>query len=112
MEYYRKAVEKTGPMCSTFSGECTPVSLYEMSACNNQRCLDHHQYWISLQISELDRDFYIGSLKEIKHLIHIDKKPNFELKSARLEIYKISITFPYFGKWVGISLDAQNKQKT
>ena len=96
MEYYRKAVEKTGPMCSKYSGEC----MLQLSVCDNQRCRDHHQYWISLQMSELDRDFYTGSLKEIKHLIHIDKNPNFDLKSARLEIYKISITFPSFSKWL------------
>ena len=99
-------------MCSKFSGECT----LQRSACNNQRCLDHHQYWMSLQVAELDRDFYLGSLKNIKHLIHIDKKPNFDLKSARFEIYKISITFPYFSKSFTVSAfeipftEAQNEK--
>ena len=98
LEYLRKAVEKTGPMCSKYrhSGECT----LQLSACNNPKCRTQHYYWITLQTSQLDRDFYAGSLKEIKHLIHIDKKPNFGLKSARLEIYKISITFPSFSKWL------------
>ena len=97
LEYIRKAVEKTGPMCSKYSGECT----LQLSACNNPKCRTQHQYWITLQTSQLDRDFYAGSLKEIKHLIHIDKKPNFGLKSARLEIYKVSITIPYSIKWFG-----------
>ena len=95
VDYIRKAVTNTGSMCSKYSGECT----LQLSACSNPKCRTQHHYWITLQTSELDRDFYAGSLKEIKHLIHIDKRPNFGLKSARLEIYKISITFPYFSKW-------------
>ena len=97
MEYIRKAVEKTGPICSKYSGEFTS----QLSVCDNQRCRTQHHYWIMLKSSEVDREFYAGSLKELKHLIHIDKKPNFDLKSARLEIYKISITTPYFIKWFG-----------
>ena len=94
VEYIRKAVEKTGPICSKYSGEFSS----QLSACDNQTCRTQHHYWIMLQSSELDRDFYAGSLKELKHLIYIDNKPNFDLKSARLEIYKISITTPYFIK--------------
>ena len=46
-----------------------------------------------LRSTETMRDFYTGSLRQINHLIQIDKTPNTELKEARWEIYKISINF-------------------
>ena len=46
-----------------------------------------------LRLNEADRDFHTGSIRQINHLIQFDPKPNLELKEARLEIYKISVSF-------------------
>ena len=100
IQYMRKAVEKAGPLCSNCSDKCLSLE----SACNDPKCRTKRHYRRILQTSQLDRDFFVGSLKEIKHLIHIDKKPNFDLKSARLEIYKISMTYPFFNEWFGNQL--------
>ena len=45
-----------------------------------------------LRGSEAFRDFWTGSLRSVNHLIQIGS-PNLELKEARCEIYKISISF-------------------
>ena len=100
LEYMRKAVEKSDPLCSKCRNKC----MSQLSACDKPKCRTKRHYWKLLQTSQLERDCFVGSLKEIKHLIHIDKKPNFNLKSARLEIYKISITFPFFNTWFGNQL--------
>ena len=47
-----------------------------------------------LQTSEVERDYFTGSLMQIKHLIQFDPKPNRELKEVRSEIFKISLSFP------------------
>ena len=46
-----------------------------------------------LRESEAERDFHSGSIRQINHLIQFDPKPNLELKEARQEIYKISVSF-------------------
>ena len=46
-----------------------------------------------LRDCEAFRDFYAGSIRQINHLIQFDPKPNLELKEARQEIYKISVSF-------------------
>ena len=46
-----------------------------------------------LRTSEGRRDFHTGSIRQINHLIQFDPKPNLELKEARQEIYKISVSF-------------------
>ena len=66
IEYYRKALELSGPICN----------------------LEYHSIY---------RDFFVGSLKEIKYLIQFDLKPSI-LLNAKLDIYKISITFTQFRK--------------
>ena len=50
--------------------------------------------WLNLQYSEAFRDYNTGVIKEIKNLVQLDKKPN-DLKEARCEIYKISISYEY-----------------
>ena len=47
----------------------------------------------SLRAAEARRDFFLGSLKPINHLIQFDQKPNQNLKEVRSEIYKISVSF-------------------
>ena len=74
LEYYRKGVElETDP-------ECKLAYLH---------CLKHF---------EASRDFAIGSIKQINPLIQFDPEPNHELKEARVELYKISISFTTGGK--------------
>ena len=46
-----------------------------------------------LRDCEANRDYHTGSIRQINHLIQFDPKPNLELKEARLEIYKISVSF-------------------
>ena len=53
-----------------------------------------------LRSSEALRDFHIGSLKQINHLIQFDNKPNLDLKQARSEIFKISVSFDFRRKIV------------
>ena len=50
-------------------------------------------YLHQLQDWEAVRDFHTGSMRQIDHLIQFDNNPNIELKEARCEIYKISISF-------------------
>ena len=50
------------------------------------------QYLHQMLAHEAKRDFYTDSLRQIKQLIQIGP-PNLELKEARCEIYKISISF-------------------
>ena len=45
-----------------------------------------------LRDAEARRDFWTGSVREIHHLIQ-QTPPNIELKEARCEIYKISVSF-------------------
>ena len=47
----------------------------------------------TLRATEIRYDFFRGSLKSISNLIQFDPKPNYELKEARCEIYKISVSF-------------------
>ena len=46
-----------------------------------------------MKMHEAERDYYTPSLRQINHLIQIDEKPNLELKEARCEIYKLSLSF-------------------
>ena len=47
----------------------------------------------ALRAAEARRDFFIGSLKPINHLIQFGQEPNLDLKEVRSEIYKISVSF-------------------
>ena len=46
------------------------------------------------------RDFFIGSLRQINHLFQIDGQPNRDFTEAKWEMYKISINFRPGGKWL------------
>ena len=52
------------------------------------------QNLLNLKYSEAFRDYFTGSIKEIKNLVQLDKNPD-ELKEARCEIYKVSLSFEY-----------------
>ena len=39
------------------------------------------------------RDYFTASLRQIKHLNHVDQKPNLELMEPKWELYKVSISF-------------------
>lgn len=45
----------------------------------------------SLLSAEARRDFYTGVIKEIKNLVQFDPTPNFHLKEAKWELYKITL---------------------
>lgn len=72
-----------------------------MNQSNSDRKLDL-KYQILL--NEVLRDFHKGSLWQIKHLIHIDGKPNLELVEPRWEIYKISLPEIFFREASGKKL--------
>ena len=46
-----------------------------------------------LQNAEAERDFYVTPLKHLNNLVQLDPTPNIDLKEARCEIYKISVSF-------------------
>ena len=46
-----------------------------------------------LRGNEIEKDFNTDSIRQINNLIQIDPTPNIELKEARCEIYKISVSF-------------------
>ena len=104
-EYLRKAVEIAAKNLSVCSDPiCTVTEAIEDDLyCMNQSCRDLHRYKIHLLCAETECDFYAGSLKELKHLIQYDDKPNSDFKSPRVELYKISVTFRSKGIFQGIS---------
>ena len=48
--------------------------------------------------NEALRDFWTESIKELNPLIQFDPEPNLELKEAKVELYKISVSFSSGGK--------------
>ena len=46
------------------------------------------------------RDYFSASLRQINHLIQIDKNPNIELMEPKWELYKISVSFKPIGKLI------------
>ena len=82
-----------------------------MTACTNSKHEDYnyipllrkaieHETDISLQKdyhaalvhSETHRDFYMGSIKQFKTLSQVDIKPDYELKEAKWDLFKISMS--------------------
>ena len=55
-------------------------------------------YLHSLRNHEANRDIWTASIKEIKPLIQLCPGPNLELKEAKVELYKISVSFSSRGK--------------
>ena len=51
--------------------------------------------WLDWQNAEAMRDFYSGSITEIKHLVQLDQTTNRDLQEPKWELYKISISFPF-----------------
>lgn len=51
-----------------------------------------------LRRHEAIRDFFTGSIKQLNPLIQFDPEPNQGLKDTKVELYKISISFPSRGK--------------
>ena len=95
VEYIRKAVENGASKQATCTNPRCRLSATTINAnfqCTNNSCRMQHMYELVLQNSEIERDFFAGSLKEIKYLVQFDEEPNYDLQSARLEIYKISIS--------------------
>ena len=56
------------------------------------------QYLHALQHNEAVHDYWTESIKELKPLIQFDPEPNLELKEAKVELYKISVSFSSGGK--------------
>ena len=84
LEYHRKAVEN----------ETDPERKR-----GNLHCLLH---------CEATRDFWTGSIKQINPLIQFDPEPNHELKEAKIELYKISVSFTSGGNF---ELNIENVHK-
>ena len=53
-----------------------------------------------LRHCEATRDVWTGSIKAINPLIQFDPEPNRELKEAKVELYKISVSFTSGGKHI------------
>merc|ERR1711917_46137 len=74
IEFFRKAVE------------------YE----NDQEVKSEYLHF--LRINEAYHDIWTASIKEINPLIQFCPEPNLELKEAKVELYKISVSFSTGGK--------------
>ena len=61
---------------------------------DSQRLSEHLH---GLRHCEATRDFWCGSVKQVNPLIQFDPEPNRELKEARVELYKISVSFTSVG---------------
>ena len=61
------------------------------------------KYLHVLRHNEANHDFWTASFKEIKPLIQFCPGPNLELKEAKVELYKISVSFSTGGK-IGLKL--------
>ena len=57
-------------------------------------------YLNTLRDAEIRRDYNLGSMKHIDHLIQLDQKPNIGLKEAKCELYKITISFSPLSKMI------------
>ena len=56
------------------------------------------EYLHALRYDEANRDLWTESIKEINPLIQFVPGPNLELKEAKVELYKISVSFSSRGK--------------
>ena len=50
------------------------------------------QYYAELVHSEAHRDYHMGSIKQFKSLIQIDERPDSEIKEAKWDLFKISMS--------------------
>ena len=50
-------------------------------------------YFINYTYVKNLRDYYMGSIRQIKHLIQFDSRPNHDLIEPKWEIYKVTLTF-------------------
>ena len=71
----------------------TYIDCYRRAYENETRPTEQMRFLYRLLDTEAARDFDVGGLRQINHLIQMDPTPNLELKEARSEIYKISISF-------------------
>lgn len=69
------------------------IDFYRKAYENETRPTEKLRFSYRLLDVEAARDFDIGGLRQINHLVQLDPTPNRELKEARSEIYKISISF-------------------
>ena len=86
-----------------FFEERTPPSQWDYSFVDSYRkvyqsCKDNgneelkHAAWINLRHGEARRDYYTGLLKEFKNFEQLDQMPNYDLKEAKCEIYKLTLS--------------------
>jgi len=76
----------------------TYIDCYRRAYENETRPTEQMRFLYRLLDTEAARDFDVGGLRQINHLFQMDPTPNLELKEARSEIYKISISFEPKGK--------------
>ena len=69
------------------------IDLFRKAYEEEERPLKKMKLLHELRESEAKRDFFTGSIRQIQYLIQLDPTPNLELKQARCEIYKISVSF-------------------
>ena len=73
---------------------------YFQKAYVNATDSDRKEYFLRiLKSAEAERDYYHGTIRQIKHLIQIDTEPNHDLREPRWEIYKITLSFRYGGSY-------------
>ena len=50
------------------------------------------KYYAELVHSEAHRDYHMGSIKQFKSLVQIDERPDTEIKEAKWDLFKISMS--------------------
>ena len=86
MERHNKLPANTPPTDWDYIDYFRKAYEYENKDCLKQNCL------LGLRKAEAKHDFYTGLIKEIKHLEQLDPTPNIELKEAKWEVYKVTIS--------------------
>ena len=70
------------------------IEFFEKAYENERHKTDRDLSTLSLvRYLKQDRDYYLGSMKQINHLIQLDTQPNLMIVEPQWEIYKITISF-------------------
>ena len=78
------------------------INFFEKAYENEHHKLNRKRGILSLvRHSKRDRDYHLGSMKQINNLIQFDTRPNLMIIEPQWEIYKITISFLF--KSIGIS---------
>ena len=90
--YLSKAQEKSGKHPTEW--DYSFINNFQIAHDNAPNPEEKERHLHGLQYAEAFRDYFTGPIREINNLVQLDKRPC-DLKEARCEIFKISISFKY-----------------